>query len=87
MMRHILVDHAWELCRGKRNLNEIRKTYSHADGVPIEKGNAYTVFNIGGNHFRLVTEISYETGHIHIYATCLNTTNTTGGNGRYESAR
>ncbi len=42
-----------------RNLTEVRQTYSHADGVPIGD-KVYTVFNIRGNEFRLVTEIFYK---------------------------
>jgi mRNA interferase HigB len=48
-----------------RNLNEIRQTYSHADGIAVGKGKerrVYTVFYICGNDFRLITEIFYE-GH------------------------
>jgi mRNA interferase HigB len=42
-----------------RNLDEVRRTYAHADGVPV--GNRiYTVFNIAGNKYRLITEIFYE---------------------------
>ena len=40
-------------------LQEVRKTYSHADGVSVGE-RTYTVFNISGNSFRLVTEIYYE---------------------------
>ena len=39
------------------------RLYPHADGVPVGKGDqkrAYTVFNIGGNDFRLITEIFYD---------------------------
>lgn len=42
-----------------RNLGEVRQTYSRADGVRVGE-KVYTVFNISGNHFRLVTEIFYE---------------------------
>lgn len=42
-----------------KNLQEIRQTYSHADGVPVGE-RVYTVFNIAGNSFRLVTEIYYD---------------------------
>jgi mRNA interferase HigB len=42
-----------------KNLEEIRQTYAHADGVPVGD-KVYTVFNIKGNHFRLITEIFYE---------------------------
>lgn len=38
------------------SLEEIRQTYASADGVPVGE-RVYTVFNIRGNNFRLVTEI------------------------------
>ena len=46
-----------------KSLEEVRRTYRHADGVAVDKGatkRAYTVFNIGGNDFRLITEIFYD---------------------------
>jgi mRNA interferase HigB len=42
-----------------KNLEEVRQTYSHADGVSVGE-RVYTVFNISGNSFRLVTEIYYD---------------------------
>ena len=42
-----------------KNLEEIRQTYAHADGVPVGD-KVYTVFNVKGNNFRLITEIFYE---------------------------
>ena len=42
-----------------KSLEEVRRTYSHADGVPLG-GRVYTVFNISGNSYRLVTEAFYE---------------------------
>lgn len=42
-----------------QSLEEIRLTYPSADGVPV-KDTVYTVFNIMGNQFRLITEIYYE---------------------------
>ena len=44
-----------------KNLDEVRKTYPTADSVA-----PYTVFNIKGNSFRLVTEIFYGRGRIYI---------------------
>jgi mRNA interferase HigB len=44
-----------------KKLDEVRKTYPTADSV-----NPYTVFNVKGNRFRLVTEINYERGRIYI---------------------
>ena len=38
-----------------RNLAEVRQVYPHADLVGI-----YTVFNIRGNHYRLIAEINYQ---------------------------
>lgn len=38
-----------------RNLAEVRQVYPNADLV----GN-YTVFNIRGNHYRLIAEINYQ---------------------------
>jgi mRNA interferase HigB len=45
------------------SLDDVRQTYSHADGVVVRKGvekRVYTVFNIAGNDFRLITEIFYD---------------------------
>ena len=42
-----------------KNLEEIRQTYSSVDGVPVGE-KVYTVFNILGNSFRLITEIFYD---------------------------
>ena len=42
-----------------KNLEEVRQTYSRADGVSVGE-KVYTVFNISGNSFRLITEIYYD---------------------------
>ena len=42
-----------------KSLADVRRTYSHADGVK-DGGVVYTVFNICGNNLRLITEIFYE---------------------------
>lgn len=42
-----------------KNLMDVRRTFPSADAV--EK---FTVFNIKGNAYRLVTEINYRTGRI-----------------------
>lgn len=46
-----------------RNLAEVKQVYPHADLV----GN-YTVFNIKGNHYRLIAEINYQFQQILIRA-------------------
>lgn len=44
-----------------QNLADVRKTFASADAV--EK---WTVFNIKGNKYRLITEINYRFGRIYI---------------------
>ena len=43
-----------------RNLDEVRMTYPHADSVRVYSGREATVFNIKGNHYRLITAIHYD---------------------------
>ncbi|OLE51526.1 MAG: hypothetical protein AUG51_22345 [Acidobacteria bacterium 13_1_20CM_3_53_8] len=44
-----------------KNIIEIRQIYSHADAV-----GTCTVFNIKGNHYRLITKINYRTQTVSI---------------------
>jgi len=44
-----------------QNLSDVRKTFSSADPVEI-----WTVFNIKGNNYRLITEINYKFQRIYI---------------------
>jgi mRNA interferase HigB len=44
-----------------QNLVELRESYPAADLVGI-----YTVFNIKGNHYRLIAEINYRSGTIFV---------------------
>lgn len=44
------------------SLVELRRTYPSADGVPIGSGRykvVVTVFNVGGNDYRLLTVVNY----------------------------
>ena len=50
------------------NLADVRKTYSHAEGVKLNNGQLVTIFNIGGGKFRLVTKIIYPYRRIYIKA-------------------
>jgi len=43
------------------SLVDVRKTFPHADAV-----GDFTIFNIGGNKYRLATYISYRTGKMYI---------------------
>jgi mRNA interferase HigB len=46
------------------SLDELHRTYPSAD--PVER---FTVFNVGGNDFRLITRVEYERQEIYIRAT------------------
>ena len=50
------MDHWYRVARkaGWKNLTEVRGDFRHADLV-----GRYTVFNVGGNRYRLVTRIDY----------------------------
>lgn len=42
------------------SLQDARSDYPHADGVRAGSGGTLTVFNIGGNKYRLVARIRYD---------------------------
>lgn len=44
-----------------RSLDDVRRTFPAADGV-----GGYTVFNIEGNQYRLITTINYPGGRVYI---------------------
>jgi mRNA interferase HigB len=50
-----------------RNLQEVRQWYPHADGVASGE-ETLTVFNIGGNKYRLVARIRYDYQLINVRA-------------------
>src|SRR5438105_13646699 len=42
-----------------KSLQEVRQVYSQADAATVASGRMVTVFNIGGNKFRLVAAMHY----------------------------
>lgn len=48
-----------------QSLEDVKQEYPSADGVSVGK-KIFTVFNIGGNHFRLITKIEYRWQKIYI---------------------
>lgn len=57
-----LQDWYTKICYGQfENLHQLRKTFPTADAV-----GKYTVFNIGGNKFRLITAIHYNTQTLYV---------------------
>ncbi len=50
------------------SLQDVRESYPHADGVMISTGDLLTVFNVGGNKYRLVARIRYDYQLINVRA-------------------
>ena len=48
------------------DLQDVRVTFPHADAVEVNSGNTVTVFNIGGNKYRLVAAIHYNRQRVYI---------------------
>jgi len=46
---------------GAKNINMLRSQFNSVDAV-----HGYTIFNIGGNNYRLITAIHYNTQHCYI---------------------
>ncbi len=49
-----------------QSLQDVRRTYPSADAVAVDSGATMTVFNIGGNKYRLITSIWYGGRQIYI---------------------
>jgi mRNA interferase HigB len=50
-----------------RDIGDVRRIYPSADGnVPVDSERNVTVFNIGGNKFRLVVRIHYNTQMLYV---------------------
>ena len=43
------------------NIQQLRRVLPTADAVTVQSGRVVTVFNIGGNDYRLITAIHYNT--------------------------
>jgi mRNA interferase HigB len=48
------------------SIQDLRATYPHADAVTLRSGLVVTVFNIGGDEYRLVARIIYEYRRIYV---------------------
>lgn len=45
-----------------KHIADVRRAFPHGDAV-----GEYTVFNVGGNKYRLITVVDYETGKVFIH--------------------
>ena len=48
------------------NLQDVRRVYPHADAVTVGSGSIVTVFNIGGNKYRLIVAVHYNRQRVYI---------------------
>jgi mRNA interferase HigB len=49
-----------------RSLEDVRRTFPHADMVKVGSGKVVTVFNVCGNRHRVIAAIHYNTGKVFI---------------------
>lgn len=49
-----------------KSIVEVRRYAPHADAVRVGSGSTVTVFNIGGNKYRLIAAIHYNTGTVYV---------------------
>jgi len=47
-------------------IQDVRLIFPHADLVTVKSGNTVTVFNIGGNKYRLVAAIHYNRQRLYV---------------------
>lgn len=48
------------------SLKDVRNIYPSADPVVVRSGRMVTVFNIGGNKYRLIVAVHYNIGKVYI---------------------
>jgi mRNA interferase HigB len=48
-----------------RSFAEVRQTFRRTDVVRVSSGNTVTVFDVGGNKYRLVAAIHFNTGVVY----------------------
>lgn len=49
-----------------RSIQDVRRSYPHADAVTVASGNDVTVFNVAGNKYRMVTAIHYNAQRVYV---------------------
>lgn len=49
-----------------QSIQDVRRIYPYADAVRVVSGNDVTVFNVGGNKYRLVTAIHYNVQRVYV---------------------
>ena len=62
------LDNWYRIARGSRwtSLENVRRTFPHADVVKVGSGKSATVFNVCGNKHRMITAIHYNTSRLFV---------------------
>jgi mRNA interferase HigB len=48
------------------SIEDVRQIYPAADSVKVKSGGVVTIFNIGGNKYRLVAAVHYNTKRVYV---------------------
>lgn len=48
------------------SIQDVRRAFPHADAVAVESEKIITIFNIGGNKYRLIVAIHYNTQRVYV---------------------
>jgi mRNA interferase HigB len=48
------------------SIQDVRRVYPQADAVKVASGNTVTVFNIGGNKYRLIAAMHYNRQRVYV---------------------
>lgn len=64
------LDRWYRVARAARwdNIQDVRRIFPHADAVTVASGNTVTVFNVGGNKYRLAAAIHYNAKRLFVLA-------------------
>ena len=49
-----------------QSIEDVRRDFASADGVPLRGGVVVTVFNVKGNEYRLLTTINYRQQQVYV---------------------
>jgi len=49
-----------------RSIADVRRVFPHADAVKVASGRIVTVFNVGGNKYRLIAAIHYNRQRLYV---------------------
>jgi mRNA interferase HigB len=49
-----------------RNFQDIRRMYNTVDSCRVSSGNTVAIFDIGGNKYRLIAAVHYNTGVLYV---------------------